>query len=97
MTLKEFFTMVHTYQGKSLAIIQQDWDMLIASGNLEHWEYYQSCWFVDGEKEWDNEVQLRVNQRYLKGWSTKDPFAIDHQPDYYPKPKPRKERRILNA
>ena len=98
MTLKEFFTMVHTYLGKSLATIESDWNIIHATYGPNDWEYYQLCWVVDGQHPWDNEVQNRVNQRYMKGWTTKDPFAIDQQPGYYPKPsKPRKERRILNA
>jgi len=97
MTLKEFFTMVHTYQGKTPATIENDWNILNSTTGPGDWEYYFKCWLVDGEHPWDNEVQQRVNNRYMKGWSTKDPYAIDHQPDCYPKPKPRKERRILNA
>lgn len=99
MILKDFFTMVHTYLGKSAAQIEEDWKILCnpngpGSGD---WQYYHDCWVVDGEHEWDYETQNRVNQRYMKGWTTKDPFAFDHQPDYYPKPKPRPTRRILNA
>jgi len=100
VTLKEFFTMVHTYQGKSLNIIEQDWAFINnATGpGTADWQYYFTCWVVDGQHPWDYEVQNRVSQRYMKGWTTKDPFAIDHQPCYYPKPsKPRKERRILNS
>jgi len=100
VTLKEFFTMVSLYQGRPLNIIEQDWAIInnpTGPGTAD-WQYYFTCWIVDGSHPWDNEVQSRVNNRYIKGWPTKDPFAIDHQSDYYPKPsKPRKERRILNA
>jgi hypothetical protein len=92
--------MVQKYQGKSDSQIESDWTIIInGQPGPGDWQYYHDCWFVDGEYPWDNEVQTRVNARYMKGWSTKDPFAIDHQPgESYAKPiKPRKERRILNA
>ena len=101
MILKDFFTMVHTYQGKSAAQIEQDWNIICNPNGpgTGDWQYYHDCWLVDGEHPWDGVVQQRVNSRYMKGWSTKDPFAYDHQENYYPKQqvKQRPARRILNA
>ena len=101
MILKDFFTMVHKYLGKSAAHIEQEWNLInsATSAGPGDSQYHHDCWLVDGEHEWDYETQNRVKQRYMKGWSTKDPFAIDHQESYYPKPqvKPRPSRRILNA
>lgn len=97
MILKDFFTMVQTYQGKSAAIIEEDWKILCnpSGPGTGDWQFYRECWAVDGEYEWDGEVQQRVNARYTKGWHTKDPFAYGHQE--IAKPKPRPTRRILNA
>lgn len=92
MILKDFFTMVLTYQGKSEAQIEVEWSLLNGTGD---WQYYHDCWLVDGEYPWDGVVQQRVNARYMKGWHTKDPFAYGHQE--IAKPKPRPTRRILNA
>lgn len=100
MILKDFFTMVQKYQGRSDSQIESDWLYINSPANLGpgDWQYYHDCWIVDGKHEWDFETQHRVNQRYMKGWSTKDPFAFDNQPVYTAiKPQPKKERRILNA
>lgn len=94
MTLKEYFTMVQQYQGKSESQIETDWNILGNTASLADWGYYHLCWIVDGEHPWDFDTQQRVNQRYQKGWSTKDPYAIDYVGEPVPK---RKERRILNA
>lgn len=101
MILKDFFTMVHTYQGKSAAQIEQDWNIICSPNGpgTGDWQYYRECWIVDGEKPWDYEVQTRVHARYRKGWSTKDPFAFDHGVNYstVTQAKQRPYRRILNA
>lgn len=101
MILKDFFTMVHTYQGKSAAYIEEDWKILCNpyGPGPGDWQYYHDCWIVDGAHPWDGVVQQRVNQRYMKGWYTKDLFAYDHQEKHsaVAKPKPRPTRRILNA
>lgn len=88
--------MVQQYAGKSESQINTDWSILNAGNSLADWEYYHLCWIVDGEHPWDFDTQQRVNNRYLKGWSTKDPYAIDHVWEPVPTPK-RKERRILNV
>lgn len=101
MILKDFFTMVHTYLGKSAAQIEQDWNIICNPNGFGtgDWQYYHDCWVVDGEHPWDGVVQKRVNARYMTGWHTKDPFAYDHQEMHsaVAKPKPRPTRRILNA
>ena len=97
MILKDFFTMVQKYQGKSDSQIESDWLVIITGPGTGDWEYYRTCWIVDGEYEWNFETQNRVNQRYMKGWSTKDPFAWDIHASTEVKIKPKKERRILNA
>ena len=96
MILKDFFTMVQKYQGKSDSQIESDWLIITSGPGPSDWQYYHICWFGDGAHEWDFETQERVNQRYMKGWITKDPFAFDNQP-VYTAVKPKKERRILNA
>ena len=97
MILKDFFTMVQKYQGKSPNQIEADWQIVLT--NTSEWQFYHECWVVDGELPWDGVVQQRVNARYMKGWATKDPFAYDHQEMYsaVAKPKPRPTRRILNV
>ena len=93
--------MVLMYQGKSAAQIEQDWKILCNPNGpgTGDWQYYHDCWIVDGEKPWDGVVQQRVNARYMKGWSTKDPFAYDHDVNYstVAQAKQRPARRILNA
>ena len=93
--------MVLMYQGKSAAQIEQDWKILCNPNGpgTGDWQYYHDCWIVDGEKPWDSVVQQRVNARYMKGWSTKDPFAYDHDVNYstVAQAKQRPARRILNA
>lgn len=103
MILKDFFTMVQKYQGKSDSQIESDWLILTTGPGTGDWQYYRDCWVVDGELPWDGVVQQRVNARYMKGWSTKDPFAYDHDVNYSTvtqakaQAKPRPTRRILNA
>ena len=83
MILKDFFTMVHKYLGKSAAHIEQEWNLInsATSAGPGDWQYYHDSFSEE-------------NTKVLK-----DPFAIDHQESYYPKPqvKPRPSRRILNA
>lgn len=97
MILKDFFTMVHTYQGNPAAQIEEAWNIICSPNGpgTGDWQYYHDCWVVDGEHPWDGVVQQRVNARYTKGCHTKDPFAYDHQE--IAKPKQRPARRILNA
>lgn len=101
MILKDFFTMVQTYQGISATQIEQNWNFLCGPNgpSTGDWQYYRDCWVVDGELPWDGVVQQRVNARYMKGWTTKDPFAFDHDVNYstVAQAKQRPARRILNA